>query len=341
MNPILKLLGMDNGEEKIKAGLNNSSYSVADPTLPPTSPISSIGNPLTQIRQGISSLPQNLGIAPDLLPSLQATSVDAGKDLWNSKLNLLKQVQAIAGLSPAQKQSYRNTVDETVPTFKLPKGVDKMPMVQNLENYGPYNSLINPNAIPNAVASAAKLPAYMGKGQTAKDLLSILSGATQGAGLLDLGGAGISALTDPESAQEVAGGTMHTPNIQQEVNDAPVSIEEGGQISREADFQPGITPAVNQVDPSSFNRSIDSMTAAPIDGQPLTPSAGYSNLQTQITPVSQQINVGGGVSAPSQADPQASAYENALNTKNVPLLNQLMSLHPGDARFAVHKMLGW
>lgn len=331
---------MDNGEDKLRASLNTTSTGVYDnapnPSQNAANLVSSVVKPAPppQDSGGLA------GMAGSLVDSYANNPVsNAAMNFYTKnqsgidRLNLLKQVQAITGLSTAQKQGYRNAVDQTVPKIKFPAGVDKIPVVQNLKNYGPYNSLIDPNAIPNAVASAAKLPAYMGPEQTVKDLVSILSGATQGAGLLDLGSAGINALTSPDSAKDLIGGEMHTPNIQQVVSDDPVTAEQAGQMTREATFP--------QADPNSFNRSVDSMTATPMDGQPLTPSAGYSNLQTQVTPVSQQINVGGGVSAPSQADPQASAYENALNTKNIPLLNQLMSLHPGDARFAVHKMLGW
>lgn len=63
------------------------------------------------------------------------------------------------------------------------------------------------------------------------------------------------------------------------------------------------------------------------------------NLMT-VSPMAQnnpsQIPDGKGGFLSSQSDPAALLYEQALNKGNIPLLNQLMNAHPGDARFAVH-----
>lgn len=88
---------------------------------------------------------------------------------------------------------------------------------------------------------------------------------------------------------------------------------------------------------AGFNAGVDALTSKPMQGPPMTPSAGFDKLKTTI-PTGQTIQMRGGLTVPSQSDPAALAYEQAMNSNpmNFNVMEALRKLHPGDNRFAVH-----
>lgn len=222
---ILKGLGLDNAEAKIHAGLNNSSIAYADPVKAPTNPI--ITDPFAGLKNTGAAIQSSIQkyIAPSFIPQ----TADNLSQLWNSKLNPIKQIQAIRGMSEPQAQYYRNLVDKQVPRVPIPGFI---------QNYNPItNSLVGGavNAIPNAVAGAAKLPAYVGPWQTAGDVANIAGGVAQGYGAIKGTEGLLGALTNSNSSPTagMVGGGLHTPDINEEINDGNMNPEAAMQNIKE------------------------------------------------------------------------------------------------------------
>lgn len=108
---------------------------------------------------------------------------------------------------------------------------------------------------------------------------------------------------------------------------APVSLNTGPTAQQMIDNNPDLAVGV------------DKITSQPIKGfkpyQPPTDMLPIQNqAQQQLNPIVQDFNGAEGQVA-SQA-PALTQYEEALNSMNVPLMEKLRLLNPGNARFAVH-----
>lgn len=123
---------------------------------------------------------------------------------------LPQQIGSVLSMNPQQAGQYRQQVNQTVPHLPVPQ-VQPLPamlptpnlgsgygrFMQGMSNLQPGaqnipNATIN--AIPNAVAGMARLPAARGLGQGLGDVADIAAGAIQGGGLLDLAKSGLSSL---------------------------------------------------------------------------------------------------------------------------------------------------
>lgn len=125
-------------------------------------------------------------------------------DRWNP----ITQVQSVLGMNPQMAQSYRQQVDKTVPRADFGNAPVLSGLAEGIAN-----------AIPNAVAGAARLPAARTLGQGAGDVFDVGVGALQGAGLVDAGKAGLSALArNPDWLTNQRGGMDLSYNYSPEGN---------------------------------------------------------------------------------------------------------------------------
>lgn len=118
-----------------------------------------------------------------------------GGSVQADQFNIPAQVGAVAGMNPQQAELYRYQVDQTMPQIST----GNIPVVSGLASG-------IANAIPNAAAGLARLPAARDPQEAGWDIFNFLGGALGGASGLNAGRAGLGALARNPSINNQTGG---------------------------------------------------------------------------------------------------------------------------------------